>query len=119
MYITRLVRDHRVFDTDRLCTPAERKSRHPPQELRVWLINALNSNPLRTPYQLVVRPESCYAYAFQEGMTMPARKFLMAVEQTLIKARACDRELNGADDDVFFLYIHRYGMKSVLSDDTE
>src|SRR3546814_7109028 len=72
-----------VCDTDRLCTPAERKSRHPPQELRVWLINALNSNPLRTPYQLVVRPESCYAYAFQAGMTMPARKFLMAVEQTL------------------------------------
>src|SRR3546814_6286667 len=51
-------------------------------------------------------------------MTMPARKFLMAVEQTLFKARACARELNAADD-VFFLYIHRYGMKSVLSDDTE
>src|SRR3546814_19421430 len=85
-----------VCDTDRLCTPAERKSRHPPQELRVWLINALNSNPLRTPYQLVERPESCYAYAFQAGMTMPARKFLMAVEQTLFKAGACAREIGNA-----------------------
>src|SRR3546814_10171102 len=51
-------------------------------------------------------------------MTMPVRKVLMAVEQTLFKARSCARELNAADD-VFFRYIHRYGMKLVLSDDTE
>src|SRR3546814_15227830 len=37
---------------------------------------------------------------------------------TTLFRSACARELNAADD-VFFLYIHRYGMKSVLSDDTE